>query len=94
MRRAAKVDANQADIVSALRKAGCRVQSLAAIGDGVPDLLVMRGFRLFLLEVKDPAQPPNKRQLKPMQKQWHAHWAGAPLAVVETAEQALRAVGP
>ena len=43
MRRAAKIDDNQAVIVKALRKAGCEVMSLAAIGNGCPDLLVYRG---------------------------------------------------
>lgn len=40
MRRAARVDANHAEIVAALRDRGCLVQSLAALGHGVPDLLV------------------------------------------------------
>lgn len=40
MRRAARTDANQTAIVEALRKCGASVQSLAAVGKGVPDLLV------------------------------------------------------
>jgi hypothetical protein len=40
MRRAAKIDANQPQIVEALRKAGATVHSLAAVGNGIPDLLV------------------------------------------------------
>lgn len=36
MRRAARVDRNQAEIAAALRKVGATVQSLAAIGEGVP----------------------------------------------------------
>ncbi|HJP47915.1 hypothetical protein [Acinetobacter venetianus] len=43
MRRAAKIDANQTEIVKALRKFGASVQSLASTGKGCPDLLV--GFR-------------------------------------------------
>lgn len=103
MRRAAKIDRNQTEIVSALRKIGCKVQSLAALGSGVPDLLVLVPLRpptvfgptgpwLLLLEVKDPQQPPNKRRLKPAQVEWHAEWAGAPLAVVESVEDALKAL--
>ena len=53
MRRAAKVDANQAEIVQALRQIGAVVQSLAAVGNGCPDLLVGYRNRLFLLELKD-----------------------------------------
>jgi hypothetical protein len=68
------------------------VVSLAAVGDGCPDLLC--GFRkqTFLLEVKDPMQPPNKRKLNPCQKDWHASWQGH-AAVVETVAEAFKAVG-
>ena len=52
MRRAAKVDGNQAEIVSALRQVGAEVQSLASVGQGVPDLLVGFRSRNFLLECK------------------------------------------
>jgi Holliday junction resolvase len=92
MRRAAKIDRNQTEIVEALRKIGCKVQSLAAVGAGVPDLLVMRGSRLFLLEVKDGAKPLSERRLTPDQVKWHSEWAGAPLVVVESVEQALAAI--
>lgn len=43
MRRAAKVDDNQGEIVAALQRAGCSVQSLAGVGRGFPDLAV--GFQ-------------------------------------------------
>ena len=36
MRRAAKVDANQPEIVQALRKAGCFVQPLHTVGQASP----------------------------------------------------------
>lgn len=93
MRRAAKVDANQPAIVAALRKMGCKVQSLAAIGKGVPDLLVMHRHRLVLMEIKEPSKVPSKRVLRPLQAKWHAEWDGAPIAVVETAEEAFAALG-
>lgn len=99
MRRAARVDANQGDIVDALRGVGCSVTSLAAVGQGVPDLLVgwldpRTGDReLALFEVKDGAKPPSKRKLTDRQVDWHAEWRGRPVVVVETVEQALEAVG-
>ena len=40
MRRAARTDANQAEIVAALRGVGASVQPLHAVGQGCPDLLV------------------------------------------------------
>ena len=91
MRRAAHIDENQPEIVAALRSIGCSVKSLAAVGEGVPDLLWgLRGFN-GLIEVKNPAQAANKRALKPDQVRFHAAWRGG-IDVVETADQAIAAV--
>lgn len=93
MRRAAKIDATQTAIVSALRAAGATVQSLAAVGDGVPDLLVGIRGHTILMECKDGRQPPSKQKLKPLQLEWHAAWRGGTLCVVDGPEAALRAIG-
>lgn len=92
MRRAAKVDANQDQVTSALRAAGASVQSLAAVGNGIPDLLV--GFRgaNYLLEVKDGNKPPSKRELTPDQIEWHLEWRGQAM-VITSADEALAAIG-
>lgn len=89
--RAAKVDANHAEIVQALRQAGCAVQSLASVGKGVPDVLWSRAGRIGLIEIKDGRKPPSARGLTPEQEKWHAGWKG-PIAIVETVEQALEAI--
>jgi hypothetical protein len=74
--RSAKVDANQDQIVQALRAAGATVQSLARMGKGCPDLLV--GFRAmnYLIEIKDGRRPPSEIRLTPDQTKWHGEWAG------------------
>ena len=92
MRRAAKVDANQTEIVKALRQVGASVQSLAATGKGVPDLLV--GFRgkNLLLEVKDGDKVKSARKLTADQVEWHQGWRGH-VAVVESVEQAIKILG-
>ncbi len=100
MRRAAAVDSNQAEIVAALRKRGHLVQSLAAVGGGVPDLLVgvhdvyaAPGWRhVVLLEVKDGRKVPSARRLTDAELAWHAAWKGWPVYVVECAEDAIVAV--
>lgn len=92
MRRAAKIDRNQPEIVSALRAAGVTVQPLHSVGMGCPDLLCGFKGRNVLLEVKDGARPPSERRLTDAQVEWHAGWRGD-VAVVETIEQALTAVG-
>jgi hypothetical protein len=97
MRRAAKVDANHAEIVRALRAAGCGVLDLSRVGDGCPDLLVHAPTHPacqfgILLEIKDGNKPPSARKLTPAQLKFHAAWKGF-LFVVENVEQALAAVG-
>jgi len=86
MRRAAKTDRNQAEIVAALRKAGCAVQDLSAVGRGVPDLLVARAGLNILLEVKDGKKPPSDRRLTPEQEAWHAAWPGDVYVVTSVTE--------
>jgi len=78
-----KVDKNQRLIMDWLIAAGATVDSLAACGKGIPDLLVgFRGLNI-LLEVKNPDMPPSKRVLTPDQVTWHAKHGGQ-VAVVET----------
>jgi hypothetical protein len=92
MRRAARIDANQPDIVEALRAVGCRVLLLHRVGEDVPDLLVKtRGGRLRLMEIKDGSKPPSERRVSPGQQRFHQDWDGC-CCVVETVEQALREV--
>ena len=93
--RAAKVDGNHAQIVAALRRAGAFVQSLAQVGKGCPDLLVIYRGVVNVIEVKDPSKPPSQRRLTQDQKNWHATAAlcGYDVPVAEAAEDALRAVG-
>jgi hypothetical protein len=88
MRRAAKVDSTQDQIVSALRAAGCSVQSLAPIGRGCPDILAAApGGAMFLFELKTGKAEPNE-----LQKGWHIAW-NAPVYVVRTADETLRVIG-
>ncbi len=91
MRRAAKVDANQAEIVQALRQIGAVVQSLAAVGQGCPDLLVLHRNKLHLLEVKDGNKPPSAQKLTPDQVEWHRVWAGH-VVVVNSVDSAIAAI--
>jgi hypothetical protein len=72
VRRAAKVDGNQLEVVEGLRAMGLYVQSLAMVGEGCPDLLVGAGeHRNVLLEVKLPG-----KHLNALQKRWHDEYTG------------------
>lgn len=90
MRRAAKIDVNQPEIVTALKKAGATVHSLAAVGNGCPDLLIGYANKTALIEVKDGAKVPSAQKLRPLQNDWHDSWTGGTLATVNSVEAALR----
>jgi hypothetical protein len=87
-----RVDANQKEIVRALRAVGATVQSLADVGRGCPDLLV--GFRAtnYLLEVKDGSKPPSARTLTTDEDKWFVKWYGT-ARVVYSVRDALLAIG-
>jgi hypothetical protein len=85
MRYAARVDANQAQIVSALRAAGAYVWII-----GLPvDLLVGYNNQTFLVEIKDG---PKKRLTK-LQQDFFENWSGSTLARIDGPEAALRMIG-
>ena len=91
MRRAAKIDTNQSEIVDALRRLGCTVMSIASVGQGCPDLIVGVRGRNVLLEVKDGSKPPSARRLTPAEQEWIDAWRGQ-VTVVESASDAIRVV--
>lgn len=91
--RAAKVDANQAEIVAALRKAGAFVQVTSAVGQGFPDLVVAFNGRWLALECKDGAKSPSAQKLTDVQIKWHETAKQyAPVYVVNSVAQALQAL--
>lgn len=83
MRWDAKADANQAEVVEALRRAGASVQSLHRVGQGCPDLMVAYNGRVFLMEVKSP----GGRLTKPEQD-WHREWRSC-VYIVHDAQEAV-----
>ena len=82
MRRAARVDENQAEIVAAFRKLGCSVLDMSALGNGKPDLLVGHGGLNICVEVKDGSKSPSRRALRPLQRDFRDNWTGG-LRIVE-----------
>lgn len=87
-----RVDANQPEIVKALRDVGCSVQHLHALGKGCPDLLVGYMGKNYLMEIKDGSKPPSKRKLTEDEVEWYESWRGS-LYVVGNVTEALLVVG-
>ena len=84
MRRDAKVDANQPEIVAALRAVGFSVAPLHFVGRGFPDLLA-GGFGVnILFELKT-----EKGKLTPDEARWHDEWRGQ-VAIARTIGEAIR----
>ena len=88
MRRAARVDKNQAPIVHALRKIGAVVTPLHMVGRGVSDLLVSFRQKWFVLEVKNPNVPKADQELTEDEKKWIGEQK-APVYVVKSASEAI-----
>lgn len=85
MRFAARVDANQTQIVSALRAAGAYVWII-----GLPvDLLVGYHGHTFLVEIKTDA----KKRLTALQADFFENWKGSTLCRIDGPEAALRMIG-
>ncbi len=84
---AKRVDANQAEIVAALRSVGASVFDLHAVGRGFPDLAVWFRGRVTLLEVKTATGKLTADELD-----WHLRHPGAAV-VVRSPDEALRAIG-
>lgn len=82
-----RTDANQSEIVAALRGAGASVQDLHEVGRGCPDLLVGYRGQTYLLEVKGPGGRLNSREAL-----WHLEWRGQ-ARIVRDADDALEAIG-
>ena len=93
MRRAAKIDRDQPEIVDGLIRFGATVQSLATVGVGCPDLLVGFKERNYLLEVKNESDPPSAQKLTDYQKAWHKMWRGRVATVRSLSEAILVLMG-
>lgn len=84
-RRAAKIDANQPEIVAEFERHGCKVKSTAGVGDGFPDLIVWCDGH-HLVEVKTPTG-----KLRPSQIKFISEWP-CPVYVVKSTTEALALV--
>jgi hypothetical protein len=85
MRRAARRDDNESEIVTALRKAGAYVAYI-----NTPcDLIVGINNSTILVEIKDGSKPPSARKLTPNEQKFHDEWIGGPLVILNSVEEAI-----
>lgn len=86
------VDANQEEIVLALKGAGVGVISMAQVQRGVPDIFAALNNRSVFLEVKNPQTAYGRSGLTRMQKRFADSWQGE-IYIVTSPEEALSVFG-
>ncbi len=87
--RPRNIDRSQPAIVEALRAVGAEVESLARYGMSC-DLLVQKGGRLWLMEVKNEDDPPSRQKLTDREVQFARRF---PVALVRSPAEALAVIG-
>lgn len=94
MRKAARVDANHAEVSKALTRCGAWVIDCSAVGQGFPDLVAAHRGKWLMIEIKDGTKPPSARKLTPSQVEFHARAAanGVTVHVVKSIDEAIELV--
>ena len=87
MRRAARRDAGEQDIIKAMRACGAFVKVIN--DEGTFDLLCWYNGHTLLLEIKDGSKPPSARRLTDAEQKFHDEWPGDNLHIVNSVEEAL-----
>ena len=86
--RNGRIDANQKEIVSALRKVGASVAVTSNVAGGFPDIVAGFQGRNYLIEIKDGSKPPSGRKLTPDEIEFHQKWFGQ-ISVVNSVDEAI-----
>lgn len=89
MRRRARVDDNQRDIVTVMRQLGASVAPTHTVGNGFPDIVVGYNGVTKLVEIKDGSKKPSARRLTPEEEAFHNAWRGGRPEVIESIDDAL-----
>ena len=91
MRRNARVDSNQKEIVEALRKAGASVLIVSMLKNCFDILVGFKGVN-FIMEIKDGSKPPSQRKLTEGEAKFKESWRGGPYYIVYSIEEALKII--
>jgi hypothetical protein len=90
MKYGAKKDANHKTIVAILAAHSIPIYDTSSLGGGFPDCVAWVADAWHLVEIKNPKTYYGKRGLNPNQKKWIEHWAGGPVYILRTDEEAHR----
>lgn len=87
MRRAARRDHGEQDIIKAMRACGAYVKAIN--DEGTFDLLCYYNGHTLLLEIKDGTKPPSARRLTDAEQKFHDEWPGSNLHIINSVQEAL-----
>lgn len=91
MRRAARIDQNQPEIIAELKARGFSVLDMSSLGNGSPDIAVGSHKANYFFEIKNPNVPKSDRQLTDKERAFHEAWRGQ-VDVVHSADEVLEAI--
>lgn len=91
MRKKARVDANQKEVVKQLRDRGVSVLHTHQLGKGAPDLILGYYGSNYLVELKDGAKTKSQQKLTPDELDFMNKWGGN-YAVCNSLEQILQLI--
>ncbi len=89
MKYGPKKDANHNEVMGEMRKY-CAVYDMSTAGMGLPDGVAWINNAWHLFDIKNPKTGYGRRGLNKVQKKWLETWAGGPVYLIYTTEEAAR----
>lgn len=89
MKYGPKKDANHNELMAEMRKY-CAAYDMSTAGMGLPDGVAWINNAWHLFDIKNPKTGYGRRGLNKVQKKWLETWAGGPVYLIYTVEEASR----
>jgi Holliday junction resolvase len=77
MRVRGRIDDNQKEVVSQLRKLGVSVAITSMLGKGFPDLVLGHQNKNYLIELKDGSKTKSRKTLTEDEEKFFNDWRGS-----------------
>lgn len=91
MRRAARVDGNQKQIVDGLRRFGASVLITSQLKNCFDILVGYKGIN-YIMEIKDGDKPKSQRKLTKGEQEFKDRWKGGEYFIVESLDKAIEII--
>lgn len=88
MRRSARIDSNQNEIVNAFRKMGASVLITSQLKNCFDLLVGYKGVN-YIVEVKDGKKPPSQRKLTKGEQKFKDTWQGGEYYIIESIDDVI-----